>query len=148
MNLKSQFTKEKLKKKIYIPTLLLKQAKKKKTQIFHFYFLPLFSLEKLKNRSDLVQPTVSIALPISRFLSPIFKCTEAHQSSAVAAAPAAWAEEPEPSGFPPLTLYRRLTGPPAAHPAPAASPSAAAALAPPPITPAAAAEPAPPPPRR
>ena len=55
MNLKSQFTKEKLKKKkkIYILTLLLKQAKKissyqkkEKTQIFHFYFLPLFSLEK------------------------------------------------------------------------------------------------------
>ena len=50
MNLKSQFTKEKLKKKIYIPTLLLKQAKKKKTQIFHFLFSPsLFSRKKSKN---------------------------------------------------------------------------------------------------
>lgn len=55
MNLKSQFTKEKLKKKkIYILTLLLKQAKKfstyqkkkKKHKYSIFYFLPLFSLEK------------------------------------------------------------------------------------------------------
>lgn len=59
MNLKSQFTKEKLKKKkkIYILTLLLKQAKKistyqkekEKTQIFHFLFSPsLFSRKNIK----------------------------------------------------------------------------------------------------
>lgn len=56
MNLKSQFTKEKLKEKKNLYTNIafetskknfkLSKKKKKKHKYFIFYFLPLFSLEK------------------------------------------------------------------------------------------------------